>query len=125
MLKLLVNFTNAEAKAAGDLSFKPVDQDILFAWLACSINAGLFGSNHTSVDALWTTDSVNGTGFYRAVMSKNQYIAIRRYIRFDDSVGRRKPRMIGQSEDNPYKRPKDRLELIRPVMNVFQKKNSR
>lgn len=120
MLKLLINFTTAEAEAAGDVSFKSVDKDLFLAWLACSINAGLFGSNHTSLDALWTTDSVNGTGFYRAVMSKHQYEAICRHIRFDDSVARRTPRQVGQLQAENYERPKDRLELIRPIMDIFQ-----
>lgn len=121
MVDLIVRYTNAEAEAAGDSDFKPIDADMFFAWLACSLNAGLFGANHIGVDALWTTDSVNGTGFYRAVMSKKQYQAICRHIRFDDSVARRVPRQVGQAQAEDYKRPKDRLEIIRPVLEIFQK----
>lgn len=121
MLELLVNFTNAEVKAHGDLSFKQVDNDLILGWLACSINAGLFGGNHVSIDVLYTTDSVNGSGFYRAVMSKNQYKAICRHIRFDYSVARRAPKQAGQTQAQNYERPKDRLAPIRPIMEIFQR----
>lgn len=121
MVQRIVDFTNAEALAAGDTLFKPVSEDELLAWLACSINAGLMGSNHTSLNALWTSDSVYGMVFFRAVMSLKRYQGINRYIRFDDSVARRIPRQIGQDSASSYKKSADRLALVRPVVEIFHK----
>lgn len=120
MLELITSFTNAEAAASKDPTFKPVTSDELLGWLSCSITAGLMGSNHTDLRALWTTDPVYGSGFYRSVMSLERYKSIARFIRFDDSVARRQPRQTGQKAAASYEKSADRLALVRPILEIVE-----
>ncbi|XP_039444771.1 piggyBac transposable element-derived protein 4-like [Culex pipiens pallens] len=121
MLESITKYTNAEAVAAGDSKFKPVSSDEFLAWMSCSVAAGLMGANHTGARALWTTDTVYGSGFFRSVMSLERYQAICKYVRFDDSVARRTPRQYGDQAKPTYTKSADRLAPIRPILELFRK----
>lgn len=121
MVQHITKFTNAEADASCDTGFKPVSGDEFLAWMACSIVAGLMGSNHISARALWTTDTVYGSGFFRSAMSLERYQAICKYVRFDDSVARRTPRQYGDHAKPTYTKSADRLALIRPILELFRR----
>lgn len=103
MLDKLVEYTNGEAKVQGDKRFTPVERCSILAWMGILINAGRLHANRVSIDELWTTDSVNGTIFYRATMSRQRFKEITRYVRFDDTRTRRRKKSD----------PNDRLWKVR------------
>lgn len=88
MIDRLVQYTNGEASAKGDTDFRPVSRCTIQAWIGILINAGRMHANKVSIEELWSTDSVNGIVFYRAVMAKNRFKEITRYVRFDDTLSR-------------------------------------
>lgn len=116
MMDKIVIFTNGEAAARGDTSFRPVSRCTIKAWLAIIINAGRMHANKVNIEELWSTDSVNGIVFYKAVMSKNRYKEITRHIRFDDTVNRR----ALHRELNGPSASSDRLLKVRWFLDKFR-----
>lgn len=105
----LVLYTNTEAAARGDTNYRPITRSTIQAWFGIIINAGRMHANKVSIEELWSTDSVNGIVFYRAIMSKSRYKEITRYIRFDDTSNRRNL----NRELNAPSAPCDRLLKVR------------
>lgn len=116
MMDRIVVFTNGEAAAQGDTSFRPVSRCTIQAWLGILINAGRMHANKVSIEELWSTDSVNGIVFYKAVMSRNRYKEITRHIRFDDTANRR----ALQRELNGPSASSDRLLKVRWFLDKFR-----
>lgn len=106
-----VRFTNLEARrviarqskdSMLSKKWKPIDREEMEAFMGLHILSGAFHSQQRSTESLWSTR--DGLPVFRAAMSRERFILIKRFFRVDDRNRRD---------------PQDPLSPVRDVWNTF------
>lgn len=107
----VVRFTNLEARRCVTLFnrnhgqrkvWTPTTRDEMDAFIGLQILAGAFKANYRNTESLWSQR--DGPPVFRATMSRERYLSIKRFFRFDDRQRRN---------------PDDPLSPVRDIWNTF------
>lgn len=109
IMDIIVRRTNEKAKRnmTENKQWKPLDRTELDAFFGLVLLIGRFRESHERKQDLWKIDEGLSRQFYAAIMSRNRFTDILRYIRFDDSATREE------------RKAKDKLAPLRDVTNIF------
>ena len=105
---IIITYTNMEAdkvydQRCGDKKWKPTDRTEILAYIGLVITAGHLKQNYVSLHNLW--DHKYGPPIFRATMPKYRFIALTRFMRFDNK------------ETQTARRAEDKLAPIRELFN--------
>ncbi|XP_076666512.1 piggyBac transposable element-derived protein 4 isoform X1 [Andrena cerasifolii] len=109
ILHTIIFYTNkkAEANMPPNKKWKPVDSIEIDAFFGLLLLTGRFRESHESKHDLWEVNEAFSRRFYAATMSRDRFIDILRYMRFDDTVTRAE------------RKSNDKLAPLRTVTDIF------
>lgn len=87
--------------------WKPVDKIEILAFIGLLITSGALHCRKESLSELWSTSETYRRPIFTAGMSRDRFIQIYRFIRFDDKVTRQE------------RKKRDKLAAIREVCDMF------
>lgn len=101
IISIIIKCTNLEAKSIIGQKWKKIDQIEMRAFIGMLLEAGLRKQGNTCIEDFW--DPLFGSIIFRACMSRDRFVSILRFLRFDDKGTR------------PNRRERDRFAPIRDV----------
>lgn len=107
IVDILVRRTNEEARRRAE-QWKNTNSDEIYTFLGLLILAGVYRGKQEPIKQLW--NKVEGRAIFGKSMSRDRFIAIRKYLRFDDR------------ETRAERRGQDKLAPIRQVIEIFTTK---
>lgn len=109
IMHTIIFYTNkkAEANMPPHKKWKPVDCIEIDAFFGLLLLTGRFRESHESKHDLWEVNEAFSRRFYAATMSRDRFIDILRYMRFDDTVTRAE------------RKSNDKLAPLRTVTDIF------
>lgn len=107
IVQKILKFTNKHASDTKDVTWKPLSEAELWAFIAVVITIGYERRRKVAVDRLFTSDALHKQAIFSTIMSRDRYYAIVRNIRFDDKTTR--PERIKQTGD--------RAEAVREIFD--------
>ncbi|XP_015429448.1 PREDICTED: piggyBac transposable element-derived protein 3-like [Dufourea novaeangliae] len=105
----IVLYTNKKADESMPMSkkWRPVDRIEIDAFLGVLLLAGRFKESCERKRDLWRKNEAFSRPFYAATMSRDRFVDIFKYIRFDDSTTR------------DTRKANDKLAPLRNITNIF------
>lgn len=108
IIKLIVKYTNIEARRLLQDKWKMVDEIEIRAYIGLLMTMGLNKQNNIDITEYW--NPLFGNPIFVYTMGKNRFLSIERFLRFDDKNSR------------PLRKSKDKLAPIRELWEEINHK---